>query len=410
MSSRFGRHVGLLCVLSLPACDSTRPSVRHQDETGDTAGKSSATAVDGGVGAGGSNAPGSAGAAGSSDPANAGRAGAAGASSGACNLDGLADLNLFSPSWDALGYPPYAIEACTLVYVAAEDGGGALRLRNLATGEDLLLEAAANHPRRPTLSSGVIAWERDGAGGSEVSVVTTTPARTRHFEQAGEPRAAWNAVVFTRFLGAGPTDDTDVMLYDVDQDVVAPMGTGAAQQRFADISTTHVAFTDFSEDAKGYFDPGGSISDIVVVERESGQLTVRGAPGKQAFPLLGHSGVLAYLDWGAVHPEPKFSQFHLKAGNVNEPVSADVNVKPDGLVSADPAYARPSLNGLYLDFVDRPSQAPQLYRVTLGSGTAPTPVPIANATRLFGPVATASLTLVARQGQDQSLSLVAIVR
>jgi hypothetical protein len=323
----------------------------------------------------------------------------------------VSELDIFSPSWDPLGYPPYAVDACTLVYVAAEDGGGALRRRDLATGEDTLLEPAATHPSRPTVSGGVIAWERDGTDGREVSVLTTTPAaRTRSFERAGEPRATSDALVFTQFLGAADSDDTDVMLYDVTTDEVVSVASGAAQQRFADVSETHVAFSDFVEDPQGYFRESGSLSDIVIVERESGERTVRSAPGKQAFPLLGEDGVVVYLAWGAVHPEPKFSQFLLRAGHIGEPVSADFDVKPGGEpVSTTPAYVRPSVHGRFVDFVDSPNQIARLYRVVLAKDAQPTPVAIAGSPVLFGPAAAASFTLVATR-DGQQLTLLAVAR
>src|SRR5437764_13065348 len=63
-------------------------------------------------------------------------------------LDGVAAFT--QGAWDPLGYPPYAIDGCTLVYVAALDGGlGELRKRDLATGREDLLAPAADSPNRP---------------------------------------------------------------------------------------------------------------------------------------------------------------------------------------------------------------------------------------------------------------------
>jgi hypothetical protein len=324
----------------------------------------------------------------------------------------VAGLAVFSPTWDALGYPPYAIDGCTLVYVGSAPSPGALRRRNLATGEDVLLDSAATHPRRPSVAGGVIAWERDGEGSSEVSVLVDEPARNLHFGHAGEPRATSDAVVFTKFLSALPTDDTDVILYEVETDAQSSIGNGAGQQRFADVSPTHVAFTDFSEDPKGYFDETSSIADVVVVDRKSGERTLRSAPGKQAFPLLGSDGLLVYLEWGAVHPEPKFSEFTLKAGNLAAPVASDFNVKGDGTVSTNPAYVRPSLHGVYLDYIDDAFQTPKLYRSTLATmqPLAPAAVALAGATALLGPASADSLTLVGKQLAGEAFTLVAVAR
>lgn len=408
MTRRLVLSAALVGALALAAC--TDDAVSDASQAAGSAGSEAGSASSQGGSSGSvpdeaSGAPTTAGAA-----DTGGAAGAAGAD-GACDAAAVSELDIFSPSWDPLGYPPYAVDACTLVYVAAESGGGALRRRDLATGVDTLLESAASHPSRPTVRAGVIAWERDGSNGREVSVLTTAPAaRTRSFEQAGEPRATSDAVVFTQFLGLADSDDTDVMLYDVTTDEVAPVASGAAQQRFADVSESHVAFSDFVEDPQGHFRASGSLSDIVIVERASGERTVRGAPGKQAFPLLGQEGVVVYLAWGAVHPEPKFSQFLLRAGHIGEPVSADFDVKPGGeLVSTNPAYVRPSLHGRFLDFVDSPNDIAQLYRVVLAKGAQPTPVAIVGAPVLFGPAAAASFTLVAKL-VDQKLKLLAISR
>jgi hypothetical protein len=154
----------------------------------------------------------------------------------------------------------------------------------------------------------------------------------------------------------------------------------------------------------------GSISDVALFDRATGETSVRAAPGKQAFPLLGSADVLAYLEWGAVHPEPKFSQFVIKAGHVGEPVSADFAVKPDAPVETDPAYVRPSLRGTFLDFVDRPAQKAELFRAQLDAPGAPTLVAIADAEQLFGPAAAEAFTLVSKPSAAQKLTLFAVAR
>lgn len=355
---------------------------------------------DGGVGAGGSGSAG--------QPELGGEGGA---SAGGCDAPDLNGLRVHvSGGWDPLGYPPYALDGCTLVYVAPEQGGGALRLRDLASGADTVLDEAASRPRRPAVSGAVIAWEVGDDAVSQVRVhhQGLTRTLTGDFHHAGEPRVCADAVVFTAFFGEERSSDSDVYVYDVASDQLAPIAPGPGQQRFADISLTHVALTDFSEDPAGYFDEMQSIADVVVVDRESGEVITRKVQGKQAFPLLASDGAVVYLHWGSVHPEPKFSQFWLKAGYPGDPVERDVDLKGD-MVQTNPAYVRPSLHGLDVDFVDASTSLVGLYRVSLSDLTAPpaTLIPGA-AVRLLGPVAGATLTLVAEQQQDLTLSLVAV--
>jgi hypothetical protein len=344
--------------------------------------------------------------------AGAGQAGGAGGQpSVECDAASLAGLAVFSPSWDALGYPPYALEGCTLLYVAPADQGGALHLRDLATGDDEELAGPSEHPRRPTIAGGVVAWERDDPSGSAVSVMVREPARSKELTGAAEPRATTNGVVFTKLLGADPHDDMDIGFYDVDADDVVTIAEGPGQQRFADVDATTIAYTDFSEDPLGYFDEAASLADVVVVDRATGKKTARARAGKQAFPLLGANGGIAYLDWGAVHPEPKFSQFTLMVGRIDEPVTADFNVKGDTPIMTDPAYNRPSLRGVHLDFVDLSSGTAQLYRFALDQPSQlPTAVVMEQPEQLLGPVASDFITLIATRGSGQNLQLRAFGR
>lgn len=417
MSHARARIAALLpsCLLAL-ACGSETPS--SAKVAGAAAAGKAATTQGGSAffppagGAGGVENAVSGGSAGALDAA----AGAGGSESTACPIPDLEGLTVFAEGgWDPLGYPPYALDGCTLVYVASAEGtdNGALHLRDLATGQDQVLQAAAQRPRRPAVAGAVVAWESDGADGSQVHVRYSGGAELleKSFALSGEPRAASDAVVFTAFQAAGATADTDVKLFDVTTQRLTPIATGAGQQRFADVSATHVAVTDFSEDPKGYFDQTGSISDILVIDRATLERTVRAAEGKQAFPLLGEGGVLAYLAWGAVHPEPKFGQFRLMAGQLDAPAHDDVNVKGGTAeVITNPAYVRPSLRGKYLDYIDEVAQEPQLFRADLAGLAPPVATNIAGASRLLGPVAGDTLTLVAKPLEGASLSLVAVAR
>jgi hypothetical protein len=376
----------------------------------------SAGSSDAGAPAASSGANGVSGSGGAGGDAAAGQpplGGASGAQADGCDAPDLDGIRVYaSGGGDPLGYPPYALDGCNLVYVAAEQGGGVLRLRDLASGADTVLDEAASRPRRPAVSGSLIAWEVGDDAASQVRVHYQGVTRTLSgdFDHAGEPRVCADAVVFTAFLGEAPSSDSDVYLYDVAGDELLPIAPGPGQQRFADVSVTHVALTDFSEDPVGHFDETLSISDVVVIHRESGEVVERKAPGKQAFPLLASNGMVVYLDWGAVHPEPKFSQFSLRAGRPGEPVELDLDLKGD-VLRTDPAYVRPSLHGTDVDFIDTAATVVGLYRVSLTELTEPeaTVVPGA-AAQLLGPVATAALTLVSQQQQGQTRSLVGVKR
>ena len=228
---------------------------------------------------------------------------------------------------------------------------GDLVLRDLAAGIETLLAPAADAPRRPTLSGDLVAWEATVSGTSAIrvqgpsGVVTITGA----FDHAAEPRAAPDAVVFTGWLVAADLGDTDVFLYTPSTGTLVALATGPGQQRFADVSSTHVAWSDFSEGPSGAFTMDGTdAANIVVLDRAAQVVSVRVKPGKQAFPMLGAQGKLGYLDWGLVHPEPKFSEYDLRVGDVGGPVSADALVEH---IQAEVPYIRPIARGLYLEWV-----------------------------------------------------------
>jgi hypothetical protein len=380
--------------------------------SGASSGSSAGSAASGKSSSDGGSSGGMPAAAGSSVQSEAGAfTGGQGGTDSGCPTPDLRELSVFSPGWDALGYPPYALDGCKLVYVAPEAGAGALHLRDLASGEDVLLEPPQAMPRRPTLAGDVIAWEVDDAGKSRVRVSYLGLTKTLGVEldHAGEPRATTDAVVFTAFLGSADTDDTDVYLYDVLKDELAPIATGPAQQRFADVSPTHVAVTDFSEDPRGYFDERDSLADVLVIERASGVRIPRAASGKQAFPLLGSDGALVYLAWGAVHPEPKFSQYWLKAGNVSQSVELDRSLTLEQ-VQTNPAYVRPSVRENHVDFVDTRDSVVGLYRKSLDSDAEPTAAPLSGSAQLLGPVAGDSVTLISKPLAGQALELIAVER
>ena len=339
-------------------------------------------------------------------------AGSGGETGNACADAARLNLEVFSPGgWDPLGYPPYAVDGCHLVYIRKDQGDGVLYLRDLSTGDDLQLDAGDSQPRRPAIAGDVIAWEANLGGKSQVRVrfAGVTSTLSGEFDHGGEPRVTNDAVVFTAFLGPEPTDDTDVYLYDVTRAALSPVASGPGQQRFADVSPSHVAITDFSEDPDGYFDERDAISDVVLIDRETGQSVPRNVSGKQAFPLLGSDGALVYLEWGAVHPEPKFSQFWLKSGRIGESPSRDVSLTVEQ-IHTDPAYVRPSLRGHRVDFVDVREQVAGLYRADVGSLEPPVAAQLSGATQLFGPVATDTATLISKPESTGALSLFSVAR
>ena len=66
------------------------------------------------------------------------------------------------------------LAGCMLAYVSAT--GGALILRDLASGSEIEMAAASESPRRPTLSGEVLAWQ-SGEGSACLWSSTSSPSR-----------------------------------------------------------------------------------------------------------------------------------------------------------------------------------------------------------------------------------------
>jgi hypothetical protein len=259
---------------------------------------------------------------------------------------------------DPLGYPPYALDGCALLYVAPT---GELLFRDLASGAEARLAAAEEAPRRPAVANGLMAWEATAQGKRVVRVVANGGAAVTlpgsgmaAIDHAGEPRVTEGAVVFTGWLGAADTSDTDVFLYTpADGKTTTALG-GPGQQRFADVSADKVAVTDFSPDPAGVFDPSRLCqSDVVIVDRATLAATPRPLPGQEQFPILSGSHVV-YLHW-LIHPEPKLSQYALMVGDVGRAdATQDANVKDvaGALVETNTPYVRPSVHKTTLEWVD----------------------------------------------------------
>ncbi|CAN5924063.1 hypothetical protein BH11MYX4_BH11MYX4_30630 [soil metagenome] len=319
----------------------------------------------------------------STDPTPTAPAIAPPATSPVCQPTKAEDIEVSGADRD--GFPPYAVAGCTLVYVS---GIGALVARDLSDGTETVLAGASELPRRPAVSGGLIAWEADESGHSVVRVRANGVLRTvpGAFASAGEPRASGSSVVFTAWSGPQPTDDTDIWLFDATTGESRRVLGGAGQQRFADVSPKYVVATDFSEDADGRFDGNETdVADILVLDRASGVVSSRRLPGKQSFPILGDDDVLAYLEWGIIHPEPKLAAYELRVGKVVGDAATD---RARARVEYAGAYARPALAGGTLEWIANPDGVTRLYRAPLDGSTPPAVVRGLDDLRLYAPAPT----------------------
>lgn len=327
-----------------------------------------------------------------------------------CEASAAADIEV--SSGDLNGFPPYAVSGCTLVYVSA---AGDLVLRDLATRGETVIGEAAEHPRRPSVSADLVAWEADEQSQSVVRVrtsvagVVATRTLAGGFVSAGEPRASGSSVAFTAWNGPTATDDTDVWLYDAKTGDARVVLGGAGQQRFADVSLAYVAATDFSEDPDGRFDNDGKdVSDVIVFERATGAVVQRRLAGKQAFPMLAEDGVLAYLAWTGVHPEPKFVAYQLRSGSINGDPRADRTVAEVFYASTD--YARPALASGTLEWIANPDGRTTLYRAPADGSSSPVAVRGLEDFRLFAPSPSAAGFTVLATSRLSSSALVPTLR
>jgi hypothetical protein len=304
----------------------------------------------------------------------------------------------------ALGYPPYAIDGCKLAYIA--DGVGELRLRDLATGADTVIAPAGELPRRPTIAGDLVAWEATVDGKSVVLAGGHTIAGA--FDHAGEPRAADDAVIFTGWLSADEKGDTDVLLYTPSSGALTVLGTGPGQQRFADVSATHAAWSDFAEDPDGTFDDNGNdVADLVVLDRGTMTAVTRKRPGKQAFPALGADGRIAYLDWPLVHPEPKFAEYELRIGDVAGDGASDAHVD---YITTQVPYMRPAARGDRLEWVSSSLGGPTLMRRSADLASPAETVQVFQGLTVFGPSAAVGITLVGASVAGGGVALRAFTR
>lgn len=302
---------------------------------------------------------------------------------------------------DPYAYPPYALDGCTLLYVAAD---GALHRRDLASVFDEILDT--DSPRRPTIAGDVMAWESTVGGASAVRVraggkTITLPS------PSGEPSAARDGVAFTSFAV-----DADVMLYVPSSGETLVVADGPGEQRFADVSDAWVAYTDFSEDPSGkYSGESTTLADIGVYARASKSRTLRHKPGKQAFPILAGGDALVYLDWEGIRPQPKLEGYGVFRAIVGADVSLDASL---ATIQTQPPYVRPSGRGGVVSWVVRDFSNASLFamHVPTASGAAdPTgaPVSVISAVDLFAPVTLGARTLIAVRSEAAGMATLRIV-
>lgn len=321
---------------------------------------------------------------------------------GACSAPTAAGVEVASVDLNA--YPPYAIAGCALVYVSPR---GALVMRDLATGAEATLSTIADeHPRRPAISDALVAWEATIKGKDVIRIWPRSatpgeapPATIDRFAQAREPRVAGNAVVFTAWNGPTETDDTDVYLFDSAAGEPRLVLGGRGQQRFADVSSDAVAVTDFSEDPDGTFNRDDTdLADVVLVDRATGAVTRRPLPGKQAFPLLVAGDRLAYLHWGEVHPEPKFSAFQIRVGARSGGPADDLAVADVRNASTD--YVRVAAADGLLEWISSPDGRTKLFRAPSDGSRPPVAVAGLDGLLLYGPASSGAITVLAAAATD----------
>jgi hypothetical protein len=297
---------------------------------------------------------------------------------------------------DRAGYPPYAISGCALLYVARD---GSLRLRDLTSGAEEQIAAAADAPSRPSLAgpaaepARVVTWESGAMQAVRVRFAGESTLVRGAYHHTGQPRAASDTVVLSGWVDSDPGGDSDVLLYAPESKALTVVGGGPGQQLFADVSDSHVVYSDFSEDSDGRFDDNGAdLADLVLVDRKTGARLVHPRGGKQAFPLLTRRGSIVYLDWASSHPEPKLSAYAIAVWRA----SGGADDLQLATVQTLPPYVRPSVWGDSVEWVERPASGDErLMRVALQGGQPAQVVFSMPGTQLFATASSAEGTLMA---------------
>lgn len=318
------------------------------------------------------------------------------------------------PSY-ALGYPPVALEGCTMAYIAGPNEGkleGALNLIDLGTGVFKVLATVEEEPRRPALSiAGTPTAAFEVTFGTVNSVRVYKDGESRiiagDFHHAGEPKIFGNTVVFTGWLSADENGDTDIFVYEAGSGAASAevLYSAPGQQRFADISDTHIAFSDFSEDPDGAFNENSQdLADIVLYDRKTLKSTPRPKMGMQAFPMLGAPGFIAYLHWGNTHFEPMSSQYDLFVNKLDGIPSTD---QKGASISTKVPYIRPIAKGTYIEWIQWPAMGnAALWHRVIDLSLPEKQVANADIAELYAPAASDQFTVVAsRPGPGNPMQL-----
>lgn len=393
-----GAVVLLACALgSLGACDDREIAARTDAPAGGSgssgaAGQGGASASAGragsgtaGVSAGGSSVAGQAGA--------AGAGGAAVPDDATClaAAEGIVLRDAQSPT----GAPGFAFAGCRLAYLATD---GSLRDRDLQTGAEIVLAPATAAPAGPARAGALVAWDAVTPEGRRVHVrradgsVVVVPSTG---QSAAEPHVFGEDVVFTTFV-TSVDGDSDVAIWEGATGTVRVLADGPAQQRFPAISRRFVAYADFREAGEqGAFSPyRASLADVVVIDRASGEKTVRALPGKQAFPMLDPElDLLGYLDWDEIRPEPKLgAPYGIRVGSVATP-SLDREIRaPDDGTSVE--ELRPSLRGGTFAWLERHDGGLRVLSRSAEEGATSLSHAVAKEARASTPLAIGSIVLL----------------
>jgi hypothetical protein len=310
---------------------------------------------------------------------------------GGCDRTRIVGLAVATSS--ATGDAPYAIDGCLLAYIAPDR---AVHAVDLATGTARIVGPAAEQASAVVVSDGRIAWESGATPATPtIGVVRfadpTTITRVIGPAGAGEPRLRRGTLVYTRWVDAL---DTDVYARDLATGVESLIAGGPAQQRFAAVDDATIAITDFSEDPDGrYGGTGTDLADVLVYDRAGKTLTARHVEGKQAFPILDDLGLVAYLSWPTIPPEPKFQAYELRVGALAADPAGDRTI---ALVrSPGPEFVRPSVWAGTLEWLDARTSPAVLMRAPIDGRTGPVTATAPDTTLLFSPASTAGFTILA---------------
>lgn len=304
---------------------------------------------------------------------------------------------------DDAGYASYAVAGCSLVYVSS---AGDLVLRDLATGAEEELAGAEQNPRRPAISSDLIAWEGGDGGPSYVRVRVRATGETKTiagaFVSASEPRVSGATVAFTAWVTA---TDADVWLYDATTGATQSVFSGPAEQRFADVSAEYVVATDFSEDPDGKYDGQGDLADIVVFDRRTQTASKRVAEKKQAFPMIVDGARLGYLEWSLVHPEPKLEGYAIRVGAIAGAAVEDQTIADVVLRTSYPV--RPSTANGMIEWTANGDGVTALWRAPADRSQPPATVGGIEGLALAAPASAPGFTVVtATVGNESRLRTV----